>query len=272
MSLEKLTTQLTELFNKEDYENAYKLLSPIKIQLLEHQFLVPTIKSKINPNDLLITRQILEIGAIICINLLKMTEFSNYITQLKPFYLLESMKSSISSQRNKLLSLYLLLLITQDDLSLFHVELENFLNYGMNIDDLEQDEFLKIPINFEKWIIDGDFNKIYEFLTINKNFPCSEFNLFIDDILQSIRFNIANNLEKVYKFLPVENLKLLLFLKDLNEIEVFISNFNWKLNNSIVELGGNSNSVSANIEEETNDEKLIIKNSLVYANEMERII
>lgn len=267
MSLEQLTTKLSELFNKEDYENASKLLTPIKIQLLENNFLVPSINSKINPNDLLITRQILEIGAIISINLLKMQDFSNYITQLKPFYQI----NSNSSQMNKLLSLYLLLLITQDDLALFHIELENFLNFNMNIDDMENDKFLSIPIKFEKWIIDGDFNKIYESLSNQNNFPCKEFNLFHNDLLNSIRFNIANDLQKVYKSLPIENLKLLLFLKEINEIEDFINAYNWNLNNGIVELT-NNNKQDVELIEDINDEKAIIKNSLIYANEMESIV
>jgi 26S proteasome regulatory subunit N12 len=273
MSLEQLATKLTENFNKEDYEACHKLLTPIKIELIEHNLLVPSIYSRVNPNDLLITRSILEIGALVSINLLYMNEFSNYIVQLKPFYEIDNIKSQ-SNQKNKLLSLYLLSLLTQDDLAMFHIELENFQNYNMSVDDLEQDEYLSIPIKFEKWIIDGDFNKVYETLSSKHKFPCKEFNIFEPELLTSIRLNIANSLENVYKELPIENLKLLLFLKEIDETKQFIENFNWNLVNGVVYFSKKENFVGqeVNILDEIHDEKSIIKNSLIYASEMERII
>lgn len=273
MSLEQLTAKLTENFNREEYESCFKLLTPIKIQLLEHNLLVPSIQSNVNPNDLIITRSILEIGALVSINLLKMQDFSNFITQLKPFYEIESIKSE-NNQMNKLLSLYLLLLLTQDDLSMFHIELENFQNFNMSVDELENDEFLSIPIKFEKWIMDGDFNKIYELISSKHSFPCKEFNLFEGELLNSIRLNIANDLEKVYKQLPIENLKLLLFLKQTNETQQFIENFNWNLTNGVVDFTKKNQSVEeeTDVIGEINDEKTIIKNSLIYATEMESII
>lgn len=273
MSLEQLTTKLTENFSKENYEACHKLLTPIKIQLIEHNLFVPSVQSSVNPSDLLITRSILEIGALVSINLLQMQEFSNYIVQLKPFYELEHIKSE-SNQKNKLLSLYLLLLLTQGDLAMFHIELENFQNHNMSVDELEKDEFLSIPIKFEKWIIDGDFNKVYETLSSKHKFPCKEFNLFEDQLLNSIRLNIANDLEKVYKKLPIENLKLLLFLKEITETQEFIESFDWKLSNGIVDFRKKEKTIGeqTNIIEEINDEKAIIKNSFVYATEMESII
>lgn len=276
MSLEQLTTKLTENFNKEDYESCYKLLTPIKIQLIEHNLLVPSVQSNINPNDLIITRSILEIGALVSINLLKMQEFSNYITQLKPFYELKTLNNDQfqSKEKNKLLSLYLLLLLTRDDLAMFHIELENFKNFNLNIDDLENDEFLSIPIKFEKWIIDGDFNKIFETLSSKHKFPCKEFNLFESELLNSIRVNIATDLEKVYKSLPIENLKLILFLKEINETYEFIENFNWNLINGVVDFSKKDSRINEEtiIIDEISDKKTIIKNSLIYATEMESII
>ncbi|GME80406.1 unnamed protein product [Ambrosiozyma monospora] len=159
MSLEELTTKLTAHFNLDDYETCSKLLGKIKIELVKSNLLIPTLHTRTNPNDLIITRSILEIGALVSINLLKMKDFSNYITQLKPFYEIGVNEIPESKNKNKLISLYLLLLLTQDDLASFHIELEKFLNVGLSIDELEKDQYLSIPIKFEKWIIDGDFNK-----------------------------------------------------------------------------------------------------------------
>ena len=202
-----------------------------------------------------------------------MKEFSNYIVQLKPFYQLESIKTE-SNQKNKLLSLYLLLILTQDDLAMFHIELESFQNYNLSVDELEKDEFLSIPIKFEKWIIDGDFNKVYETLSTENKFPCNEFNIFKDELLNSIRMIIAYNLEMAYKTLPIENLRLLLFLKELSEVKQYIETFSWKLVDGVVDFSKKEKTIGevTNLISEINDERTIIKNSLIYATEMERII
>ena len=273
MSLEQLTTKLTEVYLKQDYETCNKLLTPIKIELIKNNLFVPNVQSSVNPNDLVIARSILEIGATVSLNLLHMTDFSNYITQLKPFYEQKHIQPE-SNEKNKLLSLYLLLLLTQGDLAMFHIELENFQNYGMSIDDLEKDKFLSIPIKFEKWIIDGDFNQIYETLSSKHKFPCTEYNIFEGELLNSIRVNIATDLEKVYKELPIENLRILLFLKEISETKQFVENFHWTLENGVVYFTNKEKLVGDELAalNEVKDEKSIIRNALIYATEMERII
>lgn len=273
MSLEQLTTKLTEVYQKQDYETCHKLLTPIKIELIKNNLFVPNVQSTINPNDLVIARSILEIGATVSLNLLQMTEFSNYITQLKPFYEQKHIQPE-STEKNKLLSLYLLLLLTQGDLAMFHIELENFQNYGMSVDDLEKDKFLSIPIKFEKWIIDGDFNQINETLSSKHKFPCTEYNIFEEELLNSIRLNIATDLEKVYKELPIENLRILLFLKEISETKQFVENFQWTLENGVVYFSQKEKLVGDEVAaiNEVNDEKAILRNALIYATEMERII
>ncbi|QPG73798.1 hypothetical protein FOA43_001112 [Brettanomyces nanus] len=268
MSLEQLTTELTSHFNRDDYATCAKLLTPIRIALIENGLLVPRSNSRVNPNDMVITRSILEIGALVSINTSNSQEFSNYITLLRPFYTLDEGTIPESNNRNKLLSLYLLLLLTKGDLALFHIELEKFQNFGKSVDQLEEDEYLSIPIKFEKWIIDGDFNKVYDTLSSKHKFPCKEFNLFEPDLLNSIRVNISENLESAYSSLPLENLKMLLFLKTNDETREFLKGFNWSLANGIVYFNRNPNE----LQEEITDEKLIIRNALGYAKEMESII
>lgn len=268
MSLEKLTTELTAHFKQNEYQTCMKLLTPIRVELVKNGLLVPTIDARINPNDMVITRSILEIGALASINTKNASEFSNYITLLKPFYNLPEEVIPTSANRNKLLSLYLLLLLTQDGLASFHVELEKFQNFGQSVDEMEKDEFLQVPIKFEKWIIDGDFNKVYEALSLKHKFPCKEFNFFESDLLSSIQLNIAESLQSAYKNLPLENLKMLLFLKSNEEANSFITEFGWTLHNGTVYFAKKQKV----LEEEITDEKLIIKNALGYAREMESII
>ncbi|GMF00400.1 unnamed protein product [[Candida] boidinii] len=224
----------------------------------------------------MITRSLLEIGALTSINLLKPLEFSNYITQVKSFYELNDILP-ISKNQNKLISLYLLLLLTQDNLALFHIELEKFKNFGLNVDDLETDEYLSIPIKFEKWIIDGNFNKVYDILSSKHKYPCKEFNLFEKDLLDSIRFTISTNIESSYDSLPIENLKLLLFLKNSNDINEYIEKMNWLVENNVVHFNKSLTNTNAMVDDddeilEAKDERIIIKNVIGYGKEMENIV
>ncbi|ODV95555.1 hypothetical protein PACTADRAFT_50259 [Pachysolen tannophilus NRRL Y-2460] len=273
MSLENLTRQLTTSFDSKDYENCQLLLSKIKIQLINNNLLVP-INNK-NTNDLIITRSILEIGALASINLLKFENFKNYILQLKFFYKLNNL--TISKNKNKLISLYLLLLLSNGELDKFHIELEYFQNESKTIDDLEKDLYLKFPINLEKWIIDGDYFKIFQFFE-NKDdkIACEEFTIFEQILLNSIRSEICKNFEKTYKFLPLKNLKNLLFLNNNNTdndqvLNIINDHKNWYLKDNIIYFDKEKIENEEKNDEEI-DNRLIIKNALYYAKEIETII
>lgn len=258
MSLEQLTMSLTTAFAASDFAKCATLLTPIKRELVKHALLIPSPQT--NPSDKQITQSILEIGALVSLNLNNLTQFEHYITQLKLYYEDPNAKSE---NKNKLMGLYLLYLLTKGDLALFHIELEKF----DDIVELEEDIYLNVPIKFEQWIIDGDFHKINDYiLNGSTNFPSKEFQLFESDLLNSIRVQIAQNLETSYKNLKLENLKLLLFLKEVNETNQFIENFNWDVKNGIVYFNKGSDLNNEN------DEKSIIKNTLIYAREMESII
>lgn len=273
MSLETLTKQLTTHFNSQDYETCAKTLPAIKVELVKNGLLIPYAGTTVNPNDLLIARSILEIGALTSINLLDYAQFENYISQLKSFYQLSHLETS--KNESKIISLFLLLLLSQGDLASFHIELEYFQNRNLTTDDLEKDQYLSIPINLEKWLIDGDYYKIYDFLSQDHNkFPCNEFKLFKNNLVDAVRLEVWENLQKSYDSLPVSNCKLLLFMSNLSDgsfkekvSEVF-GDSGYVVEKGIVYFKNESLVNSA----EENDEKKIVKDLLTYAMEMENIV
>ncbi|CDK28083.1 unnamed protein product [Kuraishia capsulata CBS 1993] len=271
-SLEELTSKLTTAFDGKDYQKCDLLLPAIKIELIKNNLLVPTDPDHVNPNDLLVTRSILEVGAIVSINLLNTANFNSFFSQLKLFYGLSQLPTS--NNRNKLVALYLLLLLSQGDLASFHIELEQFVNEKMTVDELEQDRFLSVPIKIEKWLIDGDCSKVYEILSQQSTkFPCEEFHLFKNNLIDAVRTEIARNMESTYGSLPIANCKLLLFMQDLtlNDLENFIAERGWALTNGVVQFKPVGQSVPDGLSNE-DGEKTIINNVLGYAREMETII
>ena len=67
MSLQKLTGELYQLFESGKYTQCQKILTPIKIELIKHNLLVPLASNSTNKdqlNDLQIAERILEIGSL----------------------------------------------------------------------------------------------------------------------------------------------------------------------------------------------------------------
>jgi len=282
-SLEDLTKQLKASFDAKEYSKAQELASPIKILLIQNELLVPNFQ-KVNDShyveDLIISRSILEIGALSSINLQDFDSFENYLQQLKVFYFntINNEQLSKSVNKSKLISLYLLLLLSKGDVVKFHTELE-FL--GNHLKNMENDLYLSYPIKIENWLLEGYYDKAWELIS-NKNseekIKLKEFNIFNDTLLLAIRFEIARSIAKTYKNLPFSNAKYLLFLNNEKEVEIFAKEQNWEYSNG--ELFFNTDvkddKFGFNVEDDedlklSNSEKLV-KNTLNYAREIDSII
>lgn len=281
-SLEDLTKQLKSAFDSKQYAQAEEFLTPIKILLIQNELLIPNFQ-KINNShyveDLVISRSILEIGALSSINLHDFDQFENYLQQLKVFYFntVQNEQLSKSVNKSKLISLYLLLLLSKGDVVKFHTELE-FLSNHLKI--LEGDLYLSYPIKIENWLLEGYYDKAWELIS-NKNseekIKLKEFNIFNDTLLQAIRFEISRSIEKTYKKLPFSNAKYLLFLNSEKEVEVFAKEQNWEYSNSELRFNNDANDDKFGLVHDEEDSQLnnsekLVKNTLNYAREIDSII
>ncbi|KAL6449894.1 RPN12 26S proteasome regulatory subunit RPN12 [Candida maltosa Xu316] len=277
MSLQKLTAEIYDRFDKGDYESCQQLLIPIKIELIKHNLLVPlpsntTTKDQIN--DLKISQRILEIGALSSLLTNNYSGFENYFAQLRPFYSNDKIhnlkKPHVNTDTTKIISLYLLYLLSQGLISKFHVELE--LIYNSNQYDVEQDNYLKFPINLESNLMEGNYIKIWKLLKEEKNLPCKEYNHFVDTLINALRYEIAKSLEKTYTSIPISNCKNLLYLpqelSDLNFEKTLKETYevdNWNFKDGVIYFIKNEG-------ETTNDNESVIKNVLSYAEQIESIV
>lgn len=277
MSLQKLTAEIYSLFGKGDYQGCQQLLAPIKLELVKHDLLVPlpsntTDKNQIN--DLRIAQRILEIGALSSLLTNNYSGFENYFAQLRPFYsnpkLHNLQKVHINTDITKIISLYLLYLLSQGLISKFHVELEVIYNSSQY--DAQQDKYLQFPINLESNLMEGNYIKIWKLLKEEKNLPCQEYTHFVDTLINALRFEIAKSLEKTYDSIPISNCKNLLYLpqelSDANFEKALKETYqvdNWKFEDGVIYFTKNEN--------ETNvDNQSVIKNLLGYAEQIESIV
>lgn len=275
MSLQALTTELYKSFDGEDYDKCQKILVPIKIELIKHNLLVPiynNTKTEEQINDLKITQKILEIGALSSLLLNEYEGFENYFSQLKPFYTNSKIHAKKEHNTNctKIISLNLIYLLSQGLISKFHIELEN-LSYYQQF-DIENDKYLQFPINLEKSLMEGNYIKIWKLLNNEDNLPCQEFKIFIDTLMNALRFEIAKSLEKSYTSIPINNCKNLLYIPQeesdsnfkqlINELQM-----NWTFENGYVYFNSDDND-----EMNVDNSNKIISDVLHYADQIESII
>ncbi|KAI3403123.2 rpn12 [Candida oxycetoniae] len=277
MSLQKLTAEIYFSFEKEDYHKCQQLLTPIKIELIKHNLLVPVdsnTQTKDQLNDIRIAQRILEIGAFSSLFTNDYTGFENYFAQLKPFYTNEKLqnlkKAHVNTDTTKIISLYLLYLLSQGLISKFHVELESIYNFEQF--DAENDKFLRFPIDLESNLMEGNCIKIWKLLNEEQSLPCKEFSHFGATLINALRFEIARSLEKTYTSIPVSNCKNLLYLSQEISDAAFehtlrdsLNLTNWELKNGVLYFTQTES--EANI-----DNGSIIKNVLGYAEQMESIV
>ena len=273
MSLQKLTAELYQLFEQENYAQCQSLLVPVKIELIKHNLLVPTVSNTSTNdqlNDLKIAQRILEIGTLSSLLSNNYTSFENYVAQLKPFYATRQLNSSgVNSDNSKIIALYLLYLLSQGLISKFHVELE--IIYSSDSYDTDADKFLQFPINLERNLMEGNYIKIWKLLREEKNLPCKEFGHFIDTLINALRFEIARSLEKTYESIPISNAKnLLYFPQEQSDVEFErvlreeLDVANWIVKDGVI--------VFAEGEQEVASGEGVIANVLKYAEQIESIV
>lgn len=262
--LTELTKALKTAFDSKDYSSCKKLFTPIKIELIKAGLLVPDLvkvsTSDAYVNDLVISRTILEIGALCSVNEHDSKSFENFFAQLRVFYFSTNKKLSESENKSKLISLYLLVLLSQGEVTKFHSELE-FLS--KHISSLEEDEYFSYPIKVEKWLMEGSYQKAWDLLQSDSK--VKEFNVFTETLMDAIREEIARNTEMAYNKLPLFNVKALLFFKSEKDTEQFANERGWNV------VAG---SVIFNEEElvEKEEQPNIVERTLDYAINLESIV
>lgn len=277
MALPKLAGELYQLFENEKYTECQSLLPPIKIELLKHNLLVPlasNTETKDQLNDLKIAERILEIGAFSTLLTHDYLGFENFFASLRPFYASTKLhgRNEVNTDSTKILSLYLIYLLTQGDISKFHVELESIYNAPQfNID---KDKYLQFPIDLERNLMEGNYIKIWKLLQSDAELPCKEYQHFTSTLINTLRVEIAKSIEKTTDSIPVSNCKTLMYfpqeLSDLAFEEVLRRDLgveDWEFRDGIIYFRQQKELDSA-----IADSAQTITNVLNYAEQIESIV
>ncbi|KAI0796549.1 SAC3/GANP/Nin1/mts3/eIF-3 p25 family-domain-containing protein [Abortiporus biennis] len=239
-----------------DLKKVGVLLAQLKVGLIQAGLLIP--QPGVNPQDLVIAREILEIGAFWSIRTKDIPSFDRYFSQLQTFYNDYRGLLPESPREYPIRGLNLIRLLTQNRIADFHTTLESL--------PLRADNpFIAHPMNLERWLMEGSYSKVWN---AREEAPAEEYKFFVDSLMGTIRNEIASCEETAYDSLPLKDAATLLFFKSQPELVAFAQKRGWQ-----VDLTGGIISFAKKGEEkiEIPKEKLIAAN-LSYARELEQIV
>jgi len=173
------------------------LLNRIKIVFTSLKFL-PESTGNSTRDELIIARDVLEIGAFWSIGKRDIPSFERYMAQLKCYYLDFKDELPESPYKCELLGLNLLCLLSQNRVAEFHTELELFAHPDVHI---LENVYIKYTVSLEQYLMEGRYNKIF---MAKRVVPAEAFNFFIDILLDTIRDEISACVEKSYHRLHVD--------------------------------------------------------------------
>lgn len=241
-----------------DLDRCGKLLAELKIALTTIAFFPGG--QLASQDDLMLARDVLEIGAFWSISTRDIPSFERFIAQLKTFYFDMGATLPESSNKWELLGLNLVHLLAQNRIADFHIELE-LLDPAL----LHDNKYISHPVALEQYIMEGAYNRVFK---TRAEMPAESYAFFMDILADTVREEIAACCEQAFSVLPVADLRKLLFLEKNEDAMKFSAKRNWKLDKDVFRFETPAKTVN---KDDIMAVELIAK-TMGYARELEKIV
>merc|ERR1711997_639573 len=245
---------LKKAWEEKKLQEVEKLLLELKIEFAATQ--------PANERELLVMREVFEIGAQYSVCAKDVPSFERYMSMLKSMYTDQSAALPESSRMYELLGLNLLCLLSQNRLSDFHTELEL-----LKPEVLLSNPYIENPVQLEQFIMEGKYNKVID---TRYNVPADSFKFFIDVLLVTIRDEIASCMEKAYENIDAEECRKMLHL-EVGELDKYVSEKGWNFDKSTKNVSFLPLEKKPSHEMEVPSRELAAM-AITYAKEMEKIV
>eukprot|EP01114_Cavostelium_apophysatum_P000319 TRINITY_DN1029_c0_g1_i1.p1 TRINITY_DN1029_c0_g1~~TRINITY_DN1029_c0_g1_i1.p1 ORF type:complete len:315 (+),score=57.89 TRINITY_DN1029_c0_g1_i1:134-946(+) len=214
---------------------------------------------------LTLLREILEYGALVSVQLKDIPAFERYVAQLKPYYYDHVHKLPASSRQNLIVGLNLLHLLSKNKLDEFHTELEL-----IPATQHFQDVYVRHAVQLEQYMMEGSYNKI---LKAKDSVPAPSYAFFMDQLMNTVRNEIAGCIDIAYNQLKIADAQKLLGFSSSEQVRAYAAQRNWQ-------AGPNAQGAEvftfakADADGKASDipSMKLIQQQLQYARELERII
>ena len=251
---------LEAAWDRRDLEDTGGKLSQMKLLLLQLSFL-PSDQASLDPRELVLARNTLEIGALWSIEKRDIPSFQRYMAQLKCYYFDYGALLPDSAYKYQILGLNLLCLLAENRLAEFHTELER-----LTVDEL-RNIYIKHPISLEQFLMEGSFHKV---LLLKGNVPAQNYNYFMDILIGTIRNEIASCMEKAYVRISVVEAAKVLMIDSEGQLEEHVREREWKMSDDGQYLVFSQPDKKETLHFVKN--QLLIQEYLGYARELEKIV
>ncbi len=205
-------------------------------------------------------RETLEYATLLSAKLRDLTSFERHFNQVKSYYQRTDIEPS---QREYLiLGLNLLRLLSQNRIAEFHTELE-LIPIGQHTDNM----YIRQPIEIELFLMEGSYHKLRN---ARKNVPADQYLVFMDIMMETVRKEIGDCIEKAYKSLEWREAQRLLFLDDASAAAEFVKQRGWAMDvgSGLISFGNQQATESAFVDGANE----VIGRTMNYAKELERIV
>jgi len=179
---------------------------------------------------LILSRDVLEIGALYSIAKRDIPSFERYLAQLKCYYFDYHTELPESVYKYQLLGLNLLCLLSQNRVADFHTELEI-----LPAKEIQNNVYIRHPVSLEQYLMEGSYNKVF----LSKgNVPAQSYTFFIDLLLDTIREEIGACIEKAYETISISEAARLLFFDNVKPLQELAQrrNWDWNMTNSVIQF------------------------------------
>lgn len=240
-------------------------LAMLKVMLTERDILYPQQSDVQQHKDaLVLTREVLEIGALWSIRIQDTSSFDRYWSQLKPFYLDLVHALPLSKNYEPIVGLSLLRSLSSNSIASFHIALES-----LPMELVRDSPYIQHPVLLERWLMEGSYSNVWR---ERENVPLEEYRFFVNILMVTIRHEIASCEEKAYDTLPLNDVATLLFLDSLPEVLEFAKERGWHVNptNQTIEFANKA--VETTSENERIPTRSTITTNLHFARELESIV
>lgn len=274
-SINQLKKELVNNFNLNKYDSCLKILTAVKIELIENGMLIPDEKNtstKEGLENLKTVEEIYYLGFLASMWKRNYKDLEIIFLHLMCFYTCDKLynKKGVNNEMTKAISIYLLYLLSQGSLLKFHSNLE--IIYMSPLFDVEKDKFLQFPINIERSMMEGNYVEVWKLLKEQRGLPCIEYSHFVETLIKTIRYQVFLCIQQTYEKIPIATCKSLLFYSQEQSDSVFMQSLkndleveNWTLEKNFITFQNDENSENNRIPD-------ITKNILSYAEQIESVI
>ena len=145
----------------------------------------------------------------------------------------------------------------------------NLASRHTGLDDLHTNSYIKYPLDLERWLMEGSYSKVW---SSREASPSPEYTIFLDQLVSTVRNEIASCGEKAYASLPLHDAAVLLFFKDREDLLKFASERRgWTVNPSTETITFEGTAGAEN-EMHNLPKERVVETILGYAKELETIV